>query len=178
MLKPVDALFFGTSTMRADTDGAVRNRQSLFHDLRLIVLDDIGTKIPLDTLPAAMRDTASYIIESSPGNFQYGYVFDTPVTDLAAAKVLVQSVYRSGFTDSGGGLVNKAVRLPYGVNGKAGDGQDFQVKLHRCGDSNGRPRRCLTPSALTWSGQPFLKMPWRRAKPPATSSRPTGRRSA
>ena len=153
VLKPVDALFFGTSTMHADTDGAVRNRQSLFHDLRLIVLDDIGTKIPLDSLPAAMRDTASYIIESSPGNFQYGYVFDTPVTDLAAAKVLVQSVYRSGFTDSGGGLVNKAVRLPYGVNGKAGDGQDFQVKLHRCGDSEWTPQALLDAigSDLVWT---------------------------
>ena len=153
VLKPEDALFFGTSTMRADTDGATRNRQSLFHDLRVIVLDDIGTKIPLAKLPESMRTNPSYVIESSPGNFQYGYILESPVMDLAAAKVLVQSVYRSGFTDSGGGLVNKAVRLPYGVNGKAGPDQNFQVKLHRCADTEWAPQALLDAigSDLVWA---------------------------
>ena len=178
-LKSEDAQFYGTASMRPTLMGDIRNRQSQFESLHVVVLDDIGTKVPVASLPDALANRASYILESSPGNYQYGYVLEEPLADLAAAKVLIQTVYRSGFTDGGGGLVNKAVRLPFGVNGKAGPNQDFPVNLIRCtaevwspaqlfeaigstliwadvlSDPKGAARAGATPAASAWSPVPL-----------------------
>jgi hypothetical protein len=110
------ALYFGTGTM-GESDGQLRNRQSQFEGLHVLVLDDIGTKVVAESLPVALQ-RPTYIIESSQGNFQYGYVLDEPIRNLGAARALVAAVYGSGYTDAGGNLPNKLVRLPAGVNGK------------------------------------------------------------
>ena len=91
------------------------------------MLDDIGTKVPIDTLPEGLEPT--YIIESSAGNYQYGFVLDEPVTDLEQAEALIQLVYESGYSDAGGKMATKLVRLPGGVNGKKGEKRLFPVKL-------------------------------------------------
>ena len=120
------ALYYGTATCR-QVNGELRNRQASFEKLYVIVLDDIGTKVSLDDLPGGM--TPTYIIESSQGNFQYGYVLDTPIDNFDAAKALVQVVYDSGVTDAGGAMPNKLVRLPDGVNGKKGVKEGFITRL-------------------------------------------------
>lgn len=120
-------LYFGTSTTLADPDGNLRNRKVLFKQFYVLVLDDIGTKVPLDKIPAAFKP--SYVIETSAGNFQYGYVLAEPLTVREEAEALVQLVYDAGFSDAGGKMATKLVRLPAGVNGKRGDGQNFPVKL-------------------------------------------------
>jgi hypothetical protein len=123
------ALYVGTATCRElDDSGALRNRQDLFGRLWLVVLDDIGTKIPLGTLPQGLQEP-SYIVETSEGNFQYGFVLDEPIDDLAQAQALVQLVYDSGWSDGGGSMPNKLVRLPGGVNGKPGAKGAWEVKL-------------------------------------------------
>ena len=94
----------------------------------MLVLDDIGTKVPHDKIPTPAVPT--YKLETSRGNFQYGYVFSEPVTDPLAAEALVQLIYTAGFSDNGGKMATKLVRLPEGVNGKVGDGQGFVTKLH------------------------------------------------
>ena len=119
--------YFSTSTIKRNANGALRAKNDNFISLRVIVLDDIGTKVPVSKLPKKLKPT--YIIETSEGNFQYGYVLETPVTDLEPAKMLVQLAYESGFGDSGGKLPVKLVRMPAGVNGKSGDKGAFAVKL-------------------------------------------------
>ena len=124
------ALYFGTSTCKPDPrDGKLYNRKSLFGGLYVVVLDDIGTKVPIDLLPAELEPT--YIIESSKGNFQYGYVLEEPIKVLEHAEALIQLVYDSGFTDAGGKMPTKLVRLPDGVNGKKGDRGKFHVELRK-----------------------------------------------
>lgn len=112
------AFYYGTSSLHTDTDGKVYNRKSQFAGLHVVVLDDIGTKIDVDSLPEEL--VPNYIIESSKGNYQYGYVLAEPIRDIALADALIHLVYTSGFSDSGGKLATKAVRLPAGVNGKKG----------------------------------------------------------
>lgn len=124
------ALYYGTATCVEDqTDGRIYNRKNLFKQLHVVVLDDIGTKVDIDSLPDDLEPT--YIIESSKGNFQYGFVLEEPVTLLPAAEALVQLVYESGYSDEGGKMPNKLVRLPEGVNGKKGEKMGFISNVHK-----------------------------------------------
>ena len=121
------ACYLATSTIRLDAKGALRHKSENFVSMRFIVLDDIGTKVPVSKLPKALKPT--YIVETSEGNFQYGYVLKEPVYELEAAKMLVQLAYESGFSDEGGKVAVKLARMPAGVNGKAGDKGAFKVRL-------------------------------------------------
>jgi len=123
------ALYYGTATARpAEDDKRLYNRKALCVRTFVVVLDDIGTKVAIADLPEPLR-TPSYVIESSPGNFQYGYILDTPIADLDAASALVRLLYGAGVSDGGGALANKLVRLPGGVNGKPGENEQFPVRL-------------------------------------------------
>ena len=79
----------------------------------VMVLDDIGTKSKVPPL------APTWIMETSPGNFQYGYVFsEQPSTgDFAAA---IKAIAEAGYTD--GGAINpvRNFRLPGSVNLKEG----------------------------------------------------------
>lgn len=125
--KKAQALYFGTSTCHRDKDGKLFNRKNLFKRLHVVVLDDIGTKVPFETLPKDL--TPTYIIESSEGNYQYGYVLEEPIDVLEHAEALIQLVYESGYSDAGGMMPTKLVRLPGGFNGKLGPKRNFNVKL-------------------------------------------------
>ena len=79
----------------------------------VMVLDDIGTKSKVPPL------APTWIMETSPGNYQYGYVFsEQPRTgDFAAA---IKAIADAGYTD--GGAINpvRNFRLPGSVNLKEG----------------------------------------------------------
>lgn len=137
------ALYIGTATAHRDHIGHLYNRQALFERLHVIVLDDIGTKAPAEGLPPAMQNP-SYIIETSAGNFQYGYVLAEPIESLDAAKALVMLMYEAGIADAGGKMPNKLVRLPEGINGKKGEDKcDFVSKLHTMAGPDWTPQQLL-----------------------------------
>ena len=128
------ACYFSTSTVRPDEDGKLFNRQKLFQRMFCIVLDDIGNgigaKCTADKLPEVLATEYSWRIETSPGNFQYGYLLDKPIEDLNAAIEFVKIIYGAGEWDSGGATPNKLVRLPCGYNLKtkyATDGELWEV---------------------------------------------------
>lgn len=121
------ALYFGLSTCKRTPEGDLRNRKNLFCRLFAVVLDDIGTKVPIGNLPPDLDP--SWIIESSEGNFQYGFILEQPLDDLTQAEMLVQLVFDSGLTDAGGKMPTKLVRLPQGVNGKKGVKCGFVTRL-------------------------------------------------
>jgi hypothetical protein len=124
--------YYGTATVEEDLDGKLFNRKSQFTGLHVVVLDDIGTKIDASILPKDLLP--NYIIESSAGNFQYGYVLKEPLRDLAQAEALIHLVYTSGYSDEGGKLATKVVRLPCGRNGKPTAQRDFKVNLQELND--------------------------------------------
>lgn len=139
--KKPKALYFATATCTPDLDGKLYHRKKLFSSLRVVVLDDIGTKISKDKIPENFPP--SYIIESSEGNYQYGYVLDEPVRDLTAAEALIQLVYESGYSDEGGKTPVKLVRLPDGVNGKKGEKCGFVTQLTSLTDVTYSPQQIL-----------------------------------
>ncbi|MBQ60534.1 MAG: hypothetical protein CMQ19_00515 [Gammaproteobacteria bacterium] len=151
------AMYFNTASCGFDDEGVLRHKKSLFKALHVLVLDDIGTKIPVADVPDDMPPT--YIIESSKGNYQYGYVLADPITDIDHATALCQAASLAGLTDGGGVMATKIVRLPAGVNGKAGAKQSFPVKLVHADGELWEPdklierMRCsIDGTPITWSG--------------------------
>ena len=82
-----------------------------------VMLDDLGTKsLPLDRLEAC---PPSFVIETSPGNYQATYLFDKPETDLSRVKALNQSMVEAGLCDPGAkSPATRYQRLPFASNGK------------------------------------------------------------
>ena len=146
------ALYFNTATCKPDKQGALRHRKELFQALHVLVLDDIGTKIPRDRIPTDMQPTA--VVETSQGNYQYLYVLDKAITNVDHASALVQTASIAGLTDAGGVMATKIVRLPGGVNGKAGPKQDFPVRLDTMKGNIWTPKLLIERMRCTVDGQP------------------------
>ncbi len=78
-----------------------------------LVLDDIGTKA--DPPPVA----PSWKLESSPGNFQWGYLLD-PTSDFDRFEALVEHCHQQGWGDAGAGGSYRLMRVPGSANLKPG----------------------------------------------------------
>lgn len=79
------------------------------------MLDDLGGKVAMDrlTLPP------TWLLETSPGNHQAGYVLREPLTDGLTADRLMNAIVLAGLCDPGAnGPRARLARLPVAVNGK------------------------------------------------------------
>lgn len=118
-LKQTEPNYFSISKTKSS-----QRTQENFISMHLLVLDDIGTKATPPNIPP------SYIIETSPSNYQYGYLLTTPITDRQQAIDLILAQANSVYSDPNGNNITRLVRLPMGVNGKAEIAkQNFQVHL-------------------------------------------------
>lgn len=107
--------YFSLASFRPAEDGVYRRRKAMFCQLHAVMLDDVGTKVDLArvTLPPSWR------IQTSPGNFQAGYLLSPPIKDTRAADRLMQAIVDAGLSDPGAaGPCARLARLPVGGNGK------------------------------------------------------------
>lgn len=121
--------YFNISSFHPAADGSFNVKKENFAGLICIVLDDVGTKIPWSRLDGI---TPTWVIETSPGNFQVGFVLAEPVTDLQQAESLIKMVIDAGLSDKGMTGISRWSRLPDAINGKPKylvDGQPFQCRL-------------------------------------------------
>ena len=113
---PDNNAYFTLASFHAGDDGVVRRRKANFEMLHAVMLDDVGTKVPFDAISAL---DPTWLIETSEGNFQAGYVFREPLADRNAASRLMEAVIAQGLCDKGaGGPATRLARLPCGINGK------------------------------------------------------------
>jgi len=114
--------------------GECRRKKDLFHSLRAVMIDDVGTKV--DRRKVLILPSA--IIETSPGNYQH-FLFikpDADSRDRLKCEQLIDAMIKSGLTadstDPGMKGVTRYGRLPVGVNAKAkyvkALGRPFQVR--------------------------------------------------
>lgn len=92
-----------------------RRQKAQFRGLYAIYFDDVGTKVDADliTLPPSWR------IETSPKNFQVGYILSEPLVDGKKADCLMKAIIAKGLCDPGaGGPTARLARLPIGINAK------------------------------------------------------------
>jgi hypothetical protein len=107
--------------------GHYRAQKRLAGQVYCTMLDDVGTKIPLERLAACLP---TWLIETSPGNFQAGYLFVEPVSQ-AQADALKTALIEANLCDRGAsGGVARWMRLPVAINGKPKYGAPpFQCRL-------------------------------------------------
>lgn len=107
--------YFSLARFQPDEKGQYRRRKSHFQGLYAVMLDDLGSKVSLDrlTLPP------SWLLETSPGNYQAGYLLDKPLTEGKTADKLMNAIINAGLCDPGAtGPMTRLARLPIAVNAK------------------------------------------------------------
>jgi hypothetical protein len=88
-----------------------------------LMMDDLGTKAPMPTLPP------TWLIESSAGSYQAGYAFGIDdVPTKAQFIALVRALADRGLTDPGASGVVRNFRLPGSINLKQGR-NNFAARL-------------------------------------------------
>ncbi|MGY6278123.1 death domain-containing protein [Methylomonas sp. MgM2] len=103
------------ATYKPDQEGKYRRKKKQFAGLFAVMLDDIGSKVPLDRINV----DPSWTIETSKDNFQVGFILDQPITDSADADRLLEAINDAGLTDPGANEpCARLGRLPKAINGK------------------------------------------------------------
>lgn len=105
--------YFSIAAIKADADGKIARKKANYAGLYCVMLDDIGTKVTGD-----LRVDPSWVLETSPGNHQVGYIFESPVAYAEADSLMKALKSASMITDTGGQNVVRWARLPVGLNGK------------------------------------------------------------
>lgn len=114
-LCPASNNYFSLSRFKANEKAEYRRKKSQFYGLYAVMLDDIGSKVPREriTLPP------SWVIKTSPGNFQVGYILKEPINDSKLADQLMNAIVQNGLCDPGAnGPTSRLARLPMAINGK------------------------------------------------------------
>lgn len=137
--------FLSCSSFYPGDDGSFRARKAQFAACHFLMLDDLGTKVPLDRL---VGFELSWLIETSPGNHQGGIILAEPLTDGAVAVRLLNAVIDAGLCDAGAtGPLSRWSRLPTAINGKPkyynDAGEPFQCRLLEW-----RPDKRYTPQEI------------------------------
>lgn len=94
-------------------DGRVSASASNCTHCLAMMLDDIGTKSKTPPLPP------TWIMETSPGNFQYGYAFNEQPT-VGEFSAAIKAIAAAGYTDPGACNPVRNFRLPGSINQKNG----------------------------------------------------------
>ncbi len=107
--------YFAISSYCDDENDRFRRTKATFAGLHAIMLDDLGSKVATDRITLPL----SWLLETSPGNFQGGFILVEPLTDAALADRLMDAIITDGKTDRGaGGPTARLARLPVAINGK------------------------------------------------------------
>jgi len=155
-LPPTANNYFSLASFKPDEAGRYRRRKSQFAALHAVMLDDIGTKVPIErlTLPP------TWLLETSPGNYQAGYVLTDPLSDGSLGDRLVHAIVDAGLCDPGAnGPRARLARLPVGANGKRTP--PFQCRMAAWGPE----RRCSIEDLITGLELELTRV-GRRHRPP------------
>lgn len=137
--------YFNCSSFMPDVDGKIHARKENFAAYHALILDDIGTKVPSDRLG---NFEFSYLLETSPGNYQGGIILAEPITNGDDANRLLVAAIAAGLCDKGAsGAQGRWMRLPVGINGKAKYANDAGEPFH-CRLVEWNPERVYTQQEI------------------------------
>lgn len=156
------------STFKRAEDGKYRRRKDCWSGLWMVLLDDLGTKIPFD----ALRLEPSCLFETSAGNHQAWIFLKQPERDQLKAEALINGLIKGGASDPGAGNLTRYGRLPTGINGKTKyrdkHGQPFAQRVHVW-----EPARRCTPDDIA-AAYGFDLEAASKPHPKRKGSKPTG----
>ena len=126
--------YFTVSQFFADDQQVARRRKILFRHTNCIVLDDVREKLNIEEVNKL--PTPAWILETSKGSEQWGYILDAPCTERPMVENLLDGLVANGLApngkDPGMKGVTRYVRLPGGYNTKAKrfiDGLPFKCEM-------------------------------------------------
>lgn len=122
--------YFNCSSFTPNADAKITAQKIQFAAYHALVLDDVGTKVDRARLGTFVP---SWILETSPGNFQVGVILKEPLRDSADVEALQSAIVAAGLCDAGAMGVSRWARLPVAINGKpkyGADGAPFACRLH------------------------------------------------
>jgi hypothetical protein len=155
------------ATFRPDDEGKYRRQKKQFAALYAVMLDDVGSKVPLDRIALE----PSWRIETSEDNYQIGFILESPVTDAAEADRLVTAIIDAGLTDPGAsGPCSRLGRLPIAINGKHLDEEGIAWS---CQLKDWQPQRRYTVQQIADGLEIELKESSQQRRSPAGKSRAT-----
>ena len=165
--------YVGCSSFYPCNDGSFRARKTQFAACHFLMLDDLGTKVPLEFSNGFQP---SWLIETSPNNYQAGIILAEPLTDGDTAVRLLKAIIEAGFCDAGAtGPLSRWARLPVAINGKPkyadAEGAPFQCRL-----TEWNPDRRYTPQEIV-EGLRLELAPAGRPKSQTRSARSVAARS-
>ena len=122
-MKPGQSWYGNTASFIIDRfeQGRVSASAANCEYILVMMLDDIGTKSKVPPLPP------TWIMETSVGSFQWGYVFSEQPTK-AEFSAAIKAIADAGYTDPGAINAVRNFRLPGSVNLKPGR-DSFEAKL-------------------------------------------------
>ena len=107
--------YFSIAVFMPDESGEYRRKKERFQVLYAVMLDDVGSKVPTERMTLA----PSWMIETSPGNCQAGYLLREPLANGLVSDRLMNAIIAAGLCDLGaGGPRARLARLPVAINGK------------------------------------------------------------
>ncbi len=120
--------FFCISTFERIDGHCPGRTKGAFEACHVLVIDDVGTKVD----PALITLAPSYVLQTSPGNYQVAYLLDEPCRGRERVeRVLSAMVERfAAGEDPGMKGVTRYVRLPVGVNTKPKHGNGAGPPAH------------------------------------------------
>jgi hypothetical protein len=126
--------YFTISHFDADDQGIARRRKALFRHTRVIVLDDVKEKLSMREVKKLPEP--AWVLETSKGSEQWGYILDKPCADRSKVENLLDGLVANGLApngkDPGMKGVTRYVRLPEGYNNKASklvEGKPFKCSM-------------------------------------------------
>lgn len=122
--------YFIASAFSLNAHGRIEAKKGNSQAVHALMFDDLGTKVRLEKLGWF---ELSWLIETSPGNYQGGVIFAEPIT-AKQADDLNERVIAAGLCDTGAtSPATRWCRLPAAINGKPKytqpDGSAFQCRL-------------------------------------------------
>ena len=123
--------YLGCSSFYPGDDGSFKALKAQFSAYHFLMLDDLDAKVSLDRLDGF---ELSWLIETSPGNYQGGILLAEPLAEGPVAVRLLNAVIASGLCDPGArGPQSRWARLPVAINGKpkhaGSEGERFRCRL-------------------------------------------------
>lgn len=133
-LVPGTNQYFAISLFNPGEGGRAQRRKALFRSTHCFVLDDVREKLPVEEANKLPRP--SWILVTSAGSEQWGYILKEPCTEAAQIDNLNDGLIASDLVPSGKDPgqrgVTRYVRLPEGVNTKRAkmqSGKPFDCRL-------------------------------------------------
>jgi hypothetical protein len=124
VLSPKANGYVTVGSFRRAGDGSFRRRTETFAAGLALMVDDVGTKVPLGSMVAENGYPIlppSAIVETSPGNFQWWYFLAEPERDMVRFDGVIRAFISGKLLGADPGMsgVTRVGRIPGFVNGKA-----------------------------------------------------------